>query len=56
MADLIADRDPTIDREIFDPARFGDVDPTTIGFRELCAAARSRKSRDRVGGPGTTPP
>lgn len=55
-ADLIAGRNPTIDRDIFDPNRFGDVDPAAAGFRELCAVARSSKSRGRIGGPDPTSP
>jgi 4-methylaminobutanoate oxidase (formaldehyde-forming) len=56
LAELIAGRNPTIDRGIFDPNRFGDVEPAAASFRELCAAARAGKSRGRNAAPGLTPP
>lgn len=44
VAEMIVGRNPTVDCGIFDPGRFGDVDPAAAGFRERCAAARSGKS------------
>lgn len=51
LAELIAGRSPTIDLAIFDPTRFGDVNPAATSFRERCAAARAGKSHGRNGAP-----
>jgi sarcosine oxidase, subunit beta len=48
VADLILDRSPEVDTAIFDPNRFGPIDPTTEEFRARCAAARAAKSRGRL--------
>src|SRR3546814_17166350 len=50
LAELIADRNPTIDRAIFDPTRFGYVDPAATGFRELFAAPSAGARNSGWGG------
>jgi len=45
VTDLILDRPPSVDAELFKPNRFGRVDPAAAEFRAKCAAARAGKSR-----------
>lgn len=48
VADIVSDQPGNIDASIYDPNRFGPVDPTTDEFRKRCAAARSGKSRGNM--------
>lgn len=43
LAELILDEKPFVDPSLFDPARFGAVDPFSRDFQLRCAAARSNK-------------
>ena len=43
LAELILDEKPFVDPSLFDPARFGTVDPFSRDFQLRCAAARSNK-------------
>ena len=45
VTDLILDRPPSVDAELFKPDRFGRVDPAQAEFRAKCAVARAGKSR-----------
>src|SRR3546814_18140894 len=56
LAEQIAGGNPTIDRGIFDPNRFGDVNPAEASFRALCSAAISGHSRGTIRGPRRHPP
>ncbi len=47
-ADLILDRAPSVDATVFEPDRFGPVDPSNAEFHARCAAARAGKSRSRA--------
>lgn len=48
VTDLVLDRPPDVDAAVFNPDRFGPIDPTTEEFRARCAAARASKSRGRA--------
>ena len=48
IADLALGQTPHFGIEAFRPDRFGAVDPHSDQFRDLCAAARARKSRNTV--------
>lgn len=48
IACMIADLPTDIDAGIYDPNRFGPVDPSSQAFRDRCAAARSGKSRGNL--------
>jgi sarcosine oxidase, subunit beta len=44
VADLVLDRNPSVDAELFRPDRFGAVDSANAEFRSRCVAARAAKS------------
>ena len=48
VASMISGQQTTIASDIYDPNRFGVVDPSSQAFRDRCAAARSGKSRGNL--------
>ncbi|OWT65753.1 NAD(P)/FAD-dependent oxidoreductase [Candidimonas nitroreducens] len=48
IASIVTGQPTDIDTSVYDPNRFGTVDPTTQEFRLLCAAARASKSRGNL--------
>lgn len=48
VSSIIAGTPSAIDASIYDPNRFGSVDPSTDAFRHLCAEARASKSRGNL--------
>jgi len=48
IASIISGKPSDIDARIYDPNRFGIVDPATPEFRSLCAEARASKSRGNL--------
>jgi 4-methylaminobutanoate oxidase (formaldehyde-forming) len=48
IASIITGRPTDIDARVYDPNRFGTVDPASQAFRDLCAAARAGKSRGNL--------
>lgn len=48
IASMITGAETDIDPRIYDPNRFGPVDPSSQAFRDRCAAARSGKSRGNL--------
>jgi len=48
IANVIAGAPTEIDPSLYDPNRFGPVDPSSQAFRDRCAAARSGKSRGNL--------
>lgn len=48
IASMIAGSPTNIDAALYDPNRFGPVDPSSQSFRDRCAAARSGKSRGNL--------
>ncbi|TWG49550.1 FAD-binding oxidoreductase [Aminobacter sp. J44] len=53
VADMISGRSPSIDTSLYDPNRFGKVEPASQEFRDRCAAARSSKSRGNLNLPSS---
>lgn len=47
IADIVLGASPKVDLAAYAPNRFGPVEPASQEFRDICAAARSGKSRGR---------